>query len=464
MTNSDLALTVLQRIAELAKFSDEPGRLTRTFCSPAMRKAHDLVGLWMRESGMSVSEDAIGNLVGRYPGRAEHSKTFILGSHLDTVRGAGKFDGALGVLVAIACVQHLYDQKSLLPFSIEVVGFGDSQGLRYGTHHLGSSVMAGTFDEADLQKVDANGISMAEALRAFGCRPENLENARRDPQRLLGYAEVHIEQGPILESNLQPIGVVSAISGHARVHVRFTGEAAHAGATPMATRRDALVAAAQFIQAVETCTRLYNGLVATVGQIETRPGHPEVVPSEVLLTVDVCHPAENIRTAALGRLLESANHAGQARGIGVEWQVVNETESVTCSRELNKLLSKAARQHIVDVTELPSGARHDAAALGNITPATMLFVRCRGGVTHHRDEAVALEDIELAVATMNDFLHGLANLQNPFAGKTEYLKRAFSNVNTSSLTLAPAISHSRTVVTPEGKRDAAPDFNDAVPA
>jgi len=417
MSTNALAQTVMERIDALARISEEPDRLTRTFCSPAMRQANDLVGGWMREAGMTVSEDAVGNLIGRYSGQDERAKTFILGSHLDTVRDAGKYDGPLGVLVAIACVQHLHEQKIRLPFTLEVAGFADEEGVRYQTTYLGSKAMAGTFKEQDLARFDAHGVTMSEAIRAFGGSPDHLKSARRDPQQLLGYAEVHIEQGPVLEKKYQPVGVVTAIAGQTRIRARFIGQAGHAGTTPMTLRRDALAAAAQFITAVESCANGQPGLVATVGQIEALPGASNVIPGKVILSVDVRHAQDHTRQNACARLQELAAQIGEKRGVPVDWEVLHDVQSVPCSHELSALLAKAARQHLMEVTELASGAGHDAAVMGDIMPVAMLFVRCKGGISHHPDESVTTEDVGVAIAVMNDFLQLLGNQQNPFSGK-----------------------------------------------
>jgi allantoate deiminase len=417
MTNSELATKVAQRIEVLSQISEEPDKLTRTFCSLAMGRAGNLVASWMKEAGMTVSEDAIGNLVGRYAASGEHAKTFMLGSHLDTVRGAGKFDGALGILVALACVEHFSSRNERLPFSLEVVGFADGDGVRYETTCLGSRAMAGTFHEEELKKVDSRGVSMAEAIRSFGGKPDNIASARRDPQQLLGYAEVHIEQGPVLEKKFQPVGIVSAIAGQTRARVRFSGLAGHAGTTPMPLRKDALITAAQFILAVEACTRHYPGLVATVSQVEVLPGSANAIPGEVILNLDVRHQLDGARGVACARMQETAAELAQKRGITVEWNVVHDAQSVPCSRELSNVLAKAAKIHIVEATELASGDGHDAAAMGDITPSAMLFVRCAGGITHHRDESVLLGDIEIAIGVMNDFLKLLANQQNPLPPK-----------------------------------------------
>src|SRR5258708_3522137 len=257
---AELANVVMKRLEALGRISDEQGRLARTFCSPAMRRANDLVGGWMRAAGMDVRTDAIGNLIRRYAAFGPRTKVhrragetpallFLLGSHLDTVRDAGKFDGPLGVLVAIACVERLRAGKIRLPFAIEVVGFADEEGVRYQSSYLGSRVLAGTFNAEDLERRDAEGISMAGALRNFGGNPDALGSARLDPKRLVGYAEVHIEQGPVLEQEKLGLGVVTAIAGQTRAKVRFLGRAGHGGTVPMKIRRGALCAASEVVLA-----------------------------------------------------------------------------------------------------------------------------------------------------------------------------------------------------------------------
>jgi allantoate deiminase len=417
MSDIELAEQVMERVEVLGRVSEELGKLTRTFCSPAMRQVNKLVGSWMREAGMTVSEDAIGNIVGRYSGREEHAKTLLLGSHLDTVRDAGKFDGPLGVLIAIACVQHLHKSDSKLPFVLEVIGFSDEEGVRFQSTYLGSKVLAGKFNEHDLRRTDVQGITMAEAIKSFGGAPDKLGSGRRDPSKLLGYVEVHIEQGPVLEQKQQPVGVVSAIAGQTRVRAKLTGQAGHAGTVPMNLRRDALAAAAEFILATETMARGVPGLVATVGQIDAKPGAVNVIPGEVNLTIDVRHQSDASRTTAVARLQDLAGGIAEKRGIATDWEVVHEVQSVPCSRELSGSLAKAARRHLVEVTELASGAGHDAAMLGEITPIAMLFVRCKGGISHHPDESVSVEDVRVAIAVMNDFLLSLGN------NNTQFLKK-----------------------------------------
>ena len=402
------ASRIMSRLATLARVSDEPEQLTRTYGSPAMRRANDLVAGWMREARMTVSEDAIGNLIGRSEAARPGAKTFLLGSHLDTVRNAGAFDGPLGVVLAIECLAKLHASKTTLPFALEVIGFCDEEGVRFQSTYLGSRALAGTLTDADLQRVDENGVSLADAIRQFGGAPDKISTARCNQNKLLGYAEVHIEQGPVLEQNNLAVGIVTAIAGQSRVKIRFTGKAGHAGTTPMDMRRDALCAAAEFISAVEAHAHSAAGLVATVGQIQVKPCASNVIPGAVNLTLDVRHPTDAVRLGAAQYLQSTAEDLGRLRGIFVSWEVVQETASVPCQPELTALLALAAQGHSAEVLELPSGAGHDAAVLGKITPAVMLFVQCRDGLSHHPDESAKVEDIAVALDVMNDFLLLLA--------------------------------------------------------
>ncbi|MEO7298028.1 MAG: allantoate amidohydrolase [Verrucomicrobiota bacterium] len=402
------AKKIMQRIENLAKISEEPGQLTRTFVSTAMRRANDLVAKWMREAGMTVREDAIGNLIGRYPSKNSPTKTFLLGSHLDTVRDAGKFDGPLGVLIAIACVQHLHQEKIQLPFAIEVVGFADEEGVRYQSAYLGSKVLAGNFNPADLKRVDANGISMADAICNFGGNPEQFKNSRANLKQILGYTEVHIEQGPVLEKKNQAVGIVTAIAGQTRAKIIFTGRAGHAGTTPMSLRKDALCAAAEFILAVENCAKKISDLVATIGQIETKPGASNVIPATVILSLDVRHQSDPRRNAACEHLKTSAQKIAHKRKLKIFWELIQETAAVPCSTPLSNLLAQAARKHQPKISKLPSGAGHDAAVISKIAPVAMLFVRCKSGISHHPDESVKVEDVRVAINVMNDFLTAVA--------------------------------------------------------
>jgi allantoate deiminase len=402
------AQKIMQRIKVLAKISDDPGHLTRTFASPAMHRANDLVGGWMRGAGMKTRTDAIGNLIGHYAGQKPVAKILLLGSHLDTVRNAGKFDGPLGVVLSIACIEHLHHQKIRLPFAIEVIGFSDEEGVRYQTAYLGSKVLAGCFDEKDLRRKDASGISMNDAIKRFGGNPAKLKSARLNPKNLLDYVEMHIEQGPVLEQKNLAVGVVSAIAGQSRCKISFAGRAGHAGTVPMDSRQDALCAAAEFILAAENYARKTGGLVATVGQIHAEPGASNVIPGATALALDVRHQKDSVRLAGCAALRKIAGRIARVRKMKLAWQAVQQSASVACSPRLSSQLKRAVKKYQREVAVLPSGAGHDAAMMAKITPAAMLFVRCKGGVSHHPDEAVSGQDVRVAFEVMNDFLRQMA--------------------------------------------------------
>lgn len=408
MAQMDSAQLVIQRIDALAQISEEAGRLTRTFASPAMKRANELVGSWMQESGMSVRQDAVGNLVGHYPAAQPDGKILLLGSHLDTVRDAGRFDGSLGVLLAVEVVRIMHDSKIHLPFAIEVVAFADEEGVRYHSGYLGSRALAGTFDLGELKRTDALGVTMADALRSFGGKPEGIASAKADPGRLLGYVEVHIEQGPVLEQKQLAVGVVSAIAGQTRARVNFTGQAGHAGSVPMQLRRDTLCAAAEFILAVEDAAARRGGLVATVGEIHASPGASNVIPGRTQLSLDVRHPEDPVLHAALAELKHRAEAIASERGVAIEWEIVHDSPAVVCDRALTLRLESAVKRHQKEAPLLCSGAGHDAAALAAITPVAMLFVRCQGGISHNPAESVSTNDVRIVLAVLNDFLRLLA--------------------------------------------------------
>src|SRR3954469_21300798 len=320
MLDTSSAALVLDRADALAACSEEPGRLTRRFATPALAAAGDLVLGWMRAAGMEVRRDAIGNAIGRWepPGGAP-AGTLLLGSHLDTVVDAGRYDGMLGVLVALACVERLGDD---VPFAVEVHGFADEEGVRYGTAYLGSSVVAGALDAAALERRDADGVAMADAIAAFGGDPAALATARRDTGDLLGYVEVHIEQGPVLEAEDLPVGVVTGIAGQTRAEVAFSGVAGHAGTVPMALRRAAPAAAAELVGAVEARARAVDGLVATVGELAVEPGASTVIPGRAVLSLDVRHLDDATRAAAVADLRERAGAITAARGVEIAWNDV----------------------------------------------------------------------------------------------------------------------------------------------
>jgi allantoate deiminase len=402
MTDSTThAATILARCDELAAISEEDGRLTRRFATPELWEAGEAVRRWMEAAGMTVRRDAVGNVIGRLAGSG--GRTLLIGSHIDTVRDAGRYDGILGVLIGIACAELLRDRGVALPYALEVVAFADEEGARYGTGYLGSQAFVGSFEDDWLERRDDDGVTMREALTGFGGSPEGIAGSRRDPADLIGYYEVHIEQGPALESADLALGVVTAIAGQTGATVTFSGTAGHAGTSPMSLRRDALTAAAEWILAVESLARERDGLVATVGRLTIMPGVGNVIPGRAELSLDLRHADDSVRIAAGTELRRRAEAVAASRGVAVEWDSA-EAAAVRLSPELTERLVEAVAASGRQVVRLPSGAGHDAAILSGITPAAMLFVRCAGGVSHNPAESVTVEDVAAAIDASARFL------------------------------------------------------------
>ena len=409
MSNADTVREtdrVMERCDILANESEESDGITRPFASDAMRRAHTHVSRWMLEAGMSVRRDNIGNLRGRYEG--EGNGVLLLGSHLDSVRSAGKYDGPLGVMVALAAVQRLHDSGRKLPYAIEVLAFADEEGLRFGTTYLGSRAVAGTFDPDSLEHTDAAGLTMEEAIREFGGDPERIAEDRILDRPLLGYVEVHIEQGPVLEARELPVGVVSAIAGQNRFRFSFRGEAGHAGTVPMDRRRDALVVAAMYVIAVEHEARTRPGLVATVGDLQVPGGAANVIPGRVELSLDVRHADDGVRLTACQDLVAAAHALAANRSVDVDVRPLTENAAVPCAPRLVSLLSDAVTDTGHPVLVLPSGAGHDGVAMTAITDIGMLFVRCKGGISHSPLESVEAADVAVAIDVLGHFLERLA--------------------------------------------------------
>ncbi len=407
------AAIVMERADILAAISEEPDRLTRRFATAALREAVDTVAGWMSEAGMSVCRDNIGNLTGRYEGESGATKTLLLGSHLDSVRDAGKYDGPLGVLVALTCVERLHRAGRRLPYALEVLAFADEEGLRYHTAYLGSQVVAGSFDSAYLTLIDADGIPLADAIRSCGGDPDALHADARSRDDLLGYCEVHIEQGPVLEALGLPVGVVSGISGQSRLALTWNGVAGHAGTVPMHLRRDALCAAAEFVVLVEQLAQAQPGLVATVGQITAQPGASNVIPGQVTLSLDVRHLDDTLRERMIAQLHQRGLLVAEQRRVDVTWSVVQEHASVACAPELVAVLGRAIEAQGYPVHQLPSGAGHDAVVMAELTAAAMLFVRCKDGISHNPAESVSVDDVAVTIGVLQQFLE----LMRPANGK-----------------------------------------------
>ena len=404
MSTAPSAMRIVERCDELARLSEQEGGLTRVFLSPQQRAASSLVTGWMRTAGMVARIDAIGNCVGRYEGTQPGAPCLMLGSHLDTVRDAGRYDGMLGVVAAIECVQSLSDRGVRLPHAIEVVGFADEEGVRFGATLLGSRAVAGTFDPALLERRDRDGISMREALIEFGLDPDAISSAARSRSEILAYAELHIEQGPVLEAEGLAVGVVTAINGASRFSIAIDGMAGHAGTVPMTLRQDALAAAAECILAIEARAVATAELVATVGRIEARPGATNVIAGHASFSLDVRSPSDADRLAAVRDMRDAIERVCAKRRVSVRIEQTHEGRSAVCAPWMRRQIGAAVLADGFDLRELPSGAGHDAMALVEIAPVGMLFVRCRGGVSHHPAEAIESEDAGRAARVFLRFI------------------------------------------------------------
>ena len=393
--NASLGVEIVGRINQLATISETPEHLARFYLTPEHRAAAELILSWMREAGLHAHLDAIGNVCGRYEGEVAGLPCLMLGSHYDTVRDSGKWDGPLGLITAISCVADLHRRGRRLPFAIEVTGFADEEGVRFASTLLGSRAVAGTFNESVLGAKDEAGISMREALLRFGLDPDHIGAAARAPSELLAYLELHIEQGPVLEAEKLPVGVVTAIAGATRLAASITGMAGHAGTVPMPLRRDALAGAAECIVTIEElCRTDPGGLVGTVGYIHANPGATNVIPGQVSFTIDLRAPTDTHRKKAVTDIVRHIETIAKRRKLSLQVDVTHENRTVPCAPWLKAQVAEAVAAEGFRVFELPSGAGHDGMAMIDIADIAMLFVRCRGGISHHPDEHVDVADAD----------------------------------------------------------------------
>ncbi|HEY4010801.1 MAG TPA: allantoate amidohydrolase [Acidobacteriaceae bacterium] len=404
MEHREHAKRIIDRCRELARITDVPGQTTRLFLSPATRHAHTLLLRWMREAGLQGRVDDAGNLRGVQMDAEVGRPRVVLFSHIDTVPNAGAFDGPLGVILGIEAVAMLGER---LPINVEVIAFSEEEGIRFGFPFVGSMAVTGQVVPATLERRDGHGVSVAEALYAFGLRPQHLAHSCTLAPETFAALEVHIEQGPVLENEDQSLAVVEAIVGQSRFELTFTGQANHAGTTPMRLRHDALAAAAQWVTEVERYAGNYQQLVATVGELEVCPGAVNVVPGIVRATLDVRHPKDESRHAAVANLLTKAELAAAQRGVLVSAKATSKQNAVEMDRGLTIALQDAAARAGYEVQAMFSGAGHDAMILAPHLPTAMLFVRSPGGLSHHPEESVRVEDVEAALATVIEFLRDL---------------------------------------------------------
>jgi allantoate deiminase len=410
---ADRAEKVVARCKRLASITETPGSTCRTFLSIAMRECYRVVGDWMEAAGAQVTIDAAGNLRAFYPAAQTNTSRLLLGSHLDTVPNAGAYDGVLGVVLAISLLETLEDRK--LPFAIEVIGFSEEEGIRFGAPFIGSRALAGKLDNELLNRMDTKGVSVRTAIENFGLKPADISQAALSNDSL-AYLEFHIEQGPILESLGIPLGVVEGIAGQTRGEFTFLGRANHAGTTPMNLRHDAMSAAAEWILEVERVARREKGLAATVGRIAATPNAANVVAGQVRLSLDVRHKSNDVRSRAADFLAVQAQEIAHRRGLTLERKILLHQPAVSMDPFLMDQIEQAAAKTGCKTRRMVSGAGHDAMILAEKTPTAMIFLRTPGGISHHPSESVSVEDVAKA---MECGMHLLTQL----AGSGEFQKR-----------------------------------------
>jgi allantoate deiminase len=409
-----LAEEVMARCQKLASFSEDASGTRRTFLSPPMHDCHREVSPWLQSLGINVSVDAVGNLRGLYSATTDSAPRILIGSHLDTVPNAGAFDGILGVVLAIGLVKSLGGLQ--LPFGIEVIGFSEEEGVRFGVPFIGSRALVGRVDEELLGRKDERGISVRKAIQDFGLNPNAISKAALSDE-VLGYIEFHIEQGPVLENLGWPLGIVEAIVGQNRLEFTFSGQSNHAGTTPMNLRHDALTAAAEWIVAVENLARRISGIVATVGFVEAKPGAMNVIAGEARATLDIRHASDRARTEALDELIRLAESIAARRGVTAKWRTLLAQHAVAMDPFLTEQIDLAVQKAGCEPHRMASGAGHDAMILAEKVPAAMVFLRTPGGISHDPAESVHLDDVAKALECGNHLLTQLAASQE-FLGRT----------------------------------------------
>jgi allantoate deiminase len=404
---------VVARCLKLASYTEDPGSTRRTFLSSPMRDCHREIARWLETLGAHSRVDAAGNFRALYPAVLPDSPRLLIGSHLDTVPNAGAYDGILGVVIAVALLEGLRGRR--LPFAIELVGFSEEEGVRFGAPFIGSRALVGTLDKELLNVRDAEGISVRQAIENFGLNPEEIPQAELGNDAL-GYLEFHIEQGPVLESVNQPLAAVEAIAGQSRLEFAFIGHANHAGTTPMHLRRDAIAAAAEWISTVEREAQEISGLVATVGKFDATPGAANVIAGEARLTLDVRHSSDDIRTRAVDDLIRRAHEIAVRRGLSVDERILVSQPAVAMDSFMTHEIEEAMLMTGCKPYRMVSGAGHDAMIMAEKVPSAMIFLRTPGGISHDPAESVSVDDIEKAIEC------GL-HLLDQLASSPQFLKR-----------------------------------------
>ena len=408
------AARVMHRCALLARITERQGQILRMFLSPAMEAVHRAMRPWMETAGMTVTVDRVGNLRGLYPAERGDAPRLLIGSHLDTVPNAGAYDGVLGVLMGVALAEGLAGQR--LPFAIEVVGFSDEEGTRFGVPFLGSRAVVGELGGELLDCADERGGTVRQALAAFSAAHPEVVGAQLAPGSA-AYLEFHIEQGPVLESENRALGIVEGLAGQSRGEAVFRGKAGHAGTTPMNIRRDALAAAAEWMTRVEAIAGQIAGTIATVGKIEAEPGAVNVIPGVARCNVDVRHAEDAMRDAAVSAIFEEAQAIARRRGIAVEARQYHEHPAVQLNAAIVEMAAQAVKRAGYATMRMTSGAGHDAMIMAPHLPAAMIFLRNPGGISHHPDESVAEQDVAAGLHAGLCFLDEFAPYLNEHGGR-----------------------------------------------
>ena len=404
-TTEEATARILERCEVLAQITDEPGCITRGFLSPAMAEVTTLVARWMEEAGLTTELDVVGNLIGTYPCSDDDAPVLVLGSHLDTVSDAGRYDGVLGVLLALATVEALGGAP--LPFALEVVAFADEEGLRYGVPFLGSRALVGDLEPAWLPRRDCDGVTMADAIKAWGGDPTEAPS-RYAGRRMIGYVEAHIEQGPALEQRGLSLGVLDALSGACWMRLRLDGCAGHAGTTPMPLRCDPVPAAAEMVLAVEGLALREPDLVATVGKMKLSPGASNVIAGSVEMSLDLRHPDDGCLAKSIESLLGECRRISERRGLQLHHETLHSQSGVEADDRLSTLLRETAAASGVETGDLVVGAGHDSLIMARIMPMAMLLLRSPGGISHHPDESVLPGDVGDAFNVLHAFVLRIA--------------------------------------------------------
>ncbi len=396
----ELATQVMARCETLGALSQDKHCLDRRYLTEQHKLANQLASGWMIEAGMTTWQDAVGNVWGRYTSSVPNAPRLILGSHLDTVPNGGKYDGMLGVVSAISIVTMFDGLNIKFPFHIDIVGFCDEEGTRFGTTLLGSRALTGKWQEHWRYLKDEKGISLEHALQNFGLNFDAIASASISRTDILGYLELHIEQGPVLEQHNLPVGVVSAIAGARRFNFTVEGMAGHAGTVPMSMRHDALCAAAEMILAVENVSAQSHGVVATVGKIDNAPNGVNVISGRTHFSLDIRSEDDDLRDNALHAITTHLNNIASNRNVKLSMEQTHIAPAVHCDKQLKAALIKGVEESGLHTHILASGAGHDAMAMAEICPVGMLFTRCKGGISHHPAESVTEYDVEASLSVL----------------------------------------------------------------